>query len=62
MIINYSGYVIRAIPGAVGNLLSLPVDSHDALVGAVITRWINTKPNKMAKFIDYCLSKVLKIK
>jgi hypothetical protein len=26
-----------------------------------ISRWINSKPNKLAKFIDYCLNKVSKL-
>lgn len=50
-----------SIPGAVGNLLSLPVTTHNNIVSSIISRWINIKPNKMAKFIEYCLGKVQKL-
>lgn len=52
----------RNIPGAVGNLLSLPIATHGEVVLVIVSRWINAKPNKLAKFIDYCINKVLKLK
>lgn len=51
----------RSIPAAVGNLLSFST-SHSQVVSAILCHWINNKPNKMAKFIDYCLTKVLKLR
>ena len=45
-----------------GNLLSLSIESHGDIVKAILGRWIASKPSKMAKFIDYCLAKVHKLK
>ncbi|XP_003382726.1 PREDICTED: integrator complex subunit 3-like [Amphimedon queenslandica] len=50
-----------SIPSAVGNLLSLPLATHGDIVTAVLSHWINSKPNKIAKFTDYCFNKVLKL-
>ena len=61
---NNNNYVntCRSIPGAVGNLLSLSVELYEPIVSAVFSRWVNAKPNKIAKFVEYCFGKVQKLR
>ena len=58
----YFVYIFSSIPSAVGNLLSLPLATHGDIVNAVLSHWINSKPNKIAKFTEYCFNKVLKLR
>ena len=62
IVVTSSCFHSRTIPAAVGNLLSLPMDSHGDIVKCVFTRWVSSKPSKMAKFVDYCFTKVQKLK